>query len=194
MAEETARLLLRIVTEYEAASRESLIRNVRKAMEPLGLTEHQQYHWLADLCGTKRDSSYSWFAPSRDAKIPLRVLARAAAALDISPFVFFERSGDAPDMPMRRKKLRSDCREDAVRELYRKNPEKTAAEMAAELGLARGTVQRHLKHITEAESGVDLSGETTGQSKPETPLQSLLYHHKKMEELWKQYNEIEEPK
>lgn len=55
-------------------------------------------------------------------------------------------------------------------------------------------VQRRLKHITEAESSAVQCSEAAGHMEAKTPLQSLLCHQKKMEELFAQYCEIVEPK
>lgn len=148
MADPTAKLLLEIVNAYENTPRALLAHNARRAMEPLKLTERQQYLWIADLCGTGRDSTYFWFAPNRESKIPLRVVARMADALGVSPFVFFELSAEPSEIQLRRKKPRPSY-EAAVAELLHSHPEKSIREMAAELGVAQQTVRRHLMNIKE---------------------------------------------
>lgn len=142
--------VLKLIDAYESISRTQLIQNLYCIFADKGISRESVYHWLAGFLGTTRNTTYSWFAPNRDAKIPLKVLLRISICLNIPIIEMLDSTQYHDAVPIRRNDKRPSY-EDAVAEYYRDHPGAGAREIAGALGIAIGTARRHLLHL-EAKS------------------------------------------
>lgn len=156
----TAEQLYAVITQYDRLSREMLAYNVRSALSDRSIPESEQYYVIADLCSTTRNTTYSWFAPHRDAKIPLKVIARIAVMLEIPLQTLLSVPDPSIDITIRHKARRSSY-ESSVAVYSRKYPKKSIQQIADDLGIAEGTVRRHMKHLLERDKSK--GGRTKGE-------------------------------
>ena len=75
--------VLELIDAYESISRTQLIQNFYYILATKGISRQKVYYWLAGFIGTTRNTTYSWFAPNRDAKIPLKVLLQVSIQLNV---------------------------------------------------------------------------------------------------------------
>lgn len=141
-----AEKMLEIISLHENIKRETLAYNVRQAMQSLHLSEKEEYLWLAELCDTTRNTTYSWFAPHRDSKVPLKVLLKISIALKVPLYPLLTNEPIKP-VNLRRSKFLRPSYEAAVRSYRKRHPTASIAETAKDLGIAEVTVRRHLKHM-----------------------------------------------
>lgn len=142
--ENIAVTMLALIEQYEAVPRAVLAKNVRNAMAQLGLTERGECLWLAKLFNTTRNTTYSWLAPNRYAKVPLKVVVKLAITLDIPLERLLDTSIKRTNEQLRRKKERSNYKEDVL-DCAKAHPEWSIKQIASELEICAETVRRHLK-------------------------------------------------
>lgn len=143
-------IVLELIESYEAISRSQLIQNLYGIFADRGISRKSVYSWLADLLGTTRNTTYSWFAPNRDAKIPLKALLRVSIFLSTPIYEMLDITAKNCTVAIRQKKNRPSF-EAAVSDYYRDHPGASVGEIASALGITNGTARRHLLHL-EAES------------------------------------------
>ena len=146
MADNKALMLIEIIEKYENISRNALAYNMRKAMGYPKVKIGQQDNWLAKLYGITRETAYSWFAPGRHAKVPLKVVARISLETNTPFMTLLEPPENEALTQLRMVSKRNDSYERDIIALLKKNPDLTVSEIATQLGIATGTVRRHLKN------------------------------------------------
>lgn len=142
--------LLYLFEQYEQIPRDLLAHRAQALMEKYGIRKANQPFWLAELLGTTRNTTYSWFAPNRDAKIPLKVIAQLAYQFKVSIDWFAGISAETEPTSLRKHRARPSY-EEAVWNLHIQKPELSPKQIAEELGIACETVRRHLLHCKEQE-------------------------------------------
>ena len=150
MSEITASQILEVINRYDAISREELAYNLRKAMGMPTTAFKEQDYWLANLCGTTRNTTYSWFAPHRNSKAPLKVVAQIAETLSIPFMRLLEPPDKEANTELRKKSKRNTSFENDIMIYSKKYPDKSIAEIALDLGISDETVRRHLKNYKKA--------------------------------------------
>ena len=153
-----ARNMLDLIEKYEEIPRAALAMNVRYAMKELGLTERGECIWLANLFKTTRNTTYSWFAPNRESKVPLKVVLTISLSLDVPLDKLLDSSVRVTREQLRIGKERISYKE-AVFECADAHPDWSLKEIALNLEIDEDTVRRHLNIRNE------LNGDKQGGKK-----------------------------
>ncbi len=140
--------LLELIEAYESTSRPVIAYNVRDCLMSFGISGNAMYYWLADLLGTTRNTTYSWFAPNRDAKFPLKALLKVSLALEIPVQSLLESDKQAVSYDLRQKKERPSY-EREIKAYLHDHPGAGAKEISNVLNIAYETARRHLSHIKD---------------------------------------------
>lgn len=146
-----AEKMLCLIEKYEAISRNNLALNIRNAMKKITTTHKLQEYWLAELCGTKRDSVYAWLGPSRTLKAPLKVVVLLSLKLNIPIEKLLEITAQSSD-ELRHGAVQKISNASRIIEYHNKYPEKSLKEIAEYLRISENTVRRHLKIYSEREN------------------------------------------
>lgn len=141
--EQLARAMLALMEKYEEIPRAVLAMNVRYAMKELGLTDRDECVWLANLFKTTRNTTYSWFAPNREAKVPLKVVLTVSIRLGVSLDTLLDSSVKITSEQLRIGKERPNFK-NKVLQCAEAHPEWTIRQIADELKVGTQTVRRHL--------------------------------------------------
>lgn len=147
-----AEKILYFIEKYEAISRNNLALNLRNAMKKITSTHKLQEYWLAELCGTKRDSVYAWLGPSRTIKAPLKVVVLLSLELNIPIEKLLEITLQSSD-ELRQGAVQRISNQTRIIEYHNKHPEKSVKEIAESLKISENAVRRHLKIYLERENG-----------------------------------------
>lgn len=148
-----AKEMLCFIEKYEAISRNNLALNIRNAMKKITTTHKLQEYWLAELCGTKRDSVYAWLGPSRTLKVPLKVVVLLSLKLNIPIEKLLEITAQSSEK-LRHGAVQKISNATSIIEYHNKHPEKSEKEIAENLRISENTVRRHLKIYFEREKEV----------------------------------------
>lgn len=138
--------VLKLIENYESASRAAVICNVRNILMEYGISGNAVYHWLANLLNTTRNTTYSWFAPNRDAKFPLKALLQLSLSLGIPLERLLDCGEHANNYIIRQKKERPTY-EAEIKTYLQSHPGASAKDIANSLSISSETARRHLLHI-----------------------------------------------
>ena len=111
-----------------------------------GISGNAIYHWLANLLSTTRNTTYSWFAPNRDAKFPLKALLQLSLSLEV-PVERLLNSGEHTNNYIIRQKKERPSYEAEIKTYLQSHPGASAKEIANSLNISSETARRHLLHL-----------------------------------------------
>lgn len=146
--EQLTRAMLALMEQYEEIPRAVLAMNVRYAMKSLGLTDRGECVWLANLFHTTRNTTYSWLAPNRQAKVPLKVVVILALRLDVPLDTLLDSSMRITNEQLRKRDERPSYKKEVL-DCADAHPDWSTKEIAAELKICDDTVRRHIRSRQE---------------------------------------------
>ena len=142
--------MLKIINAYEETDRVSIALNtIEKVEQFTKLTDTRKICEWVMKCSDygQYKTVYTWIAPNRTSKVPLKVIIRMAIKMDIPIEEFLKKNDHASRDDLRREKAKRSSNEVIVENFIRENPEATLKEIAAALNLREGTIRRHLENL-----------------------------------------------
>lgn len=140
--------MLDLIERYEKIPRAALAMNLQYAMKELELTKRGECIWLANLLKTTRNTTYSWLAPNRESKAPLKAVLTISVRLDVSLDALLDSSMRITSEQLRISKERPNFKE-SVLQCVELHPEWSIQQIADELKVGSHTVRRHLNMSKE---------------------------------------------